>query len=113
MKIKRAPNGYRMPSNFLSVRETHDLLSKTCPHGSQRSQKERQTNITQFVNQCFDYPSMAIFRFITEAMNEYMSIVSPCGRPAYTQKEAAWQSYLDLLNAAAWEEENREFIIEF
>ena len=106
MKIERAPNGYRMPSNWLSLEETHEMLGNL-------PQKEKQTNITQFVHLLCDYPSMAIFRFITKTMNEYMSIVPQWGRPAYTEKEAAWQAYLDLLNAAAWEEENREFIIEF
>ena len=105
MTIERAPNGWRRPDNFLSLEETYEMLG----HG--RTQKERQQSIRKFMYEYMNYSNIEVKEFVRMQIRERMR--PSYGHYPYTMKESIWLAHLDLLNAAAWQEENEEFIIEF
>lgn len=94
MTITRAPAGWR-DLTLLHEDEIAEML--------QGDVKQRQTNITKFANEVGEIPSIEIFKFITKTMNEYLQVVTEWGVSAYTEEEAAWQAYVDLLWATVYE----------
>jgi len=106
MTIERAPYGYRMLANFLTEEEEKQMLG----HGP--TQKERQQSIRKLMCEYMNYPNIEVKKFVRMQILERMRR-RPNGTYPYTMREAIWLAHLDLLNAAAWQEENEEFIIEF
>lgn len=104
MTINRAPIGWRNP-HFLTDEEKLEML-----HGNVPNEK-RELAIRKFMMDYMNFSKSEIKEFLFAAIKEYLQVIPDLGVPAHSKKEAIWLAHMDLIHAAAWEEENEEFQI--
>ena len=94
MTITKAPAGWR-DLTLLSEEEIGEMLGGDV--------KQRKAYIIKFASEVGEFPLVEIFQFITNTMEEYLQVVPQWGVPAYTEEEAVWLAYVDLLWATVYE----------